>query len=76
MVDAFAKLKLNKSLPNINADECNEFKMYLKRIKLLNEEVASNNEFYDIRVKELKKHNDQQTLKKEMYEMRVEKLIW
>ena len=32
MVDACAKPKSDKSLPKFNADEYNEFKMFLKRI--------------------------------------------
>ena len=72
MVDALVKPESNKLLPKINADEYNEFKMYLKRIETLNEEVVSYNQLYDMCMKEIHcKHNDHQTLKKHMDEMRV-----
>ena len=51
--------------------------MYLKRIKILNEEVVFTNGFYGLCVKELyHKHKDHQTLKMEMDEMKIKKRIW
>ena len=71
MVDVFSKPESDKLLPKFNAEEYNEFKMYLKRIKILNKEVVSHNEFYKMCMKELhQKHNDNETLKKKMDEMR------
>ena len=70
MVDAFAKPESDKSLPN--ADEYNQFEVYLKKIKILNEEVVYHNEFHKMCMNKLhQRHNDHQTLKKEMVEMRV-----
>ena len=46
IVDALAKPELEKLLPKINADEYNEFKIYLKRVEILDEEVLLNNSFY------------------------------
>ena len=72
MVNTLVKPGSDKSLPKMNADEYNEFKIYLKRIKILNEEVVFNNEFYGMCVKEFHhKHNYHHTLKMETYEMTV-----
>ena len=78
MVDALPKLKSDQSFPTFSADYYHEFKMYLKRINILNEEVVSNNEFYGMCEKELHhKQNDHQTLKMTIYEMKVKKKqIW
>ena len=48
MVNAFAKPESDKSLPKFNADECHQFKMYLKRIIILNKDLVSHNKFYKI----------------------------
>ena len=46
--------------------------MYLKRIKILNKEVVSNNEFYAMCMEELHhKHNDHQTLQRAMLAITV-----
>ena len=66
MVDAFAKSKSDKLIVKINPDVYNEFKMYLKRIKILSEEVVSNNQFYKMCM------SYHQTLKKVMYEMSIQ----
>ena len=59
------------------ADEYNEFKIYFKKNKILNEKVLSNNQFYKMCMKELQhKHNDHQTLKMVMYDMRVREADW
>ena len=64
MVNAFAKPESDKSLPKFNAGEYDEFTMYLKRIKILNNKVVSHNELSKMFMKELhQKHNDNQTLK-------------
>ena len=46
MVDDVTKPESDKLIPKFNADEYNEFKMYLKKIKIINKEVVSDNEFY------------------------------
>ena len=53
MFDSLAKPESDKSLPKINIDEYNEFQIYLKRIKIVTEELVSNNELYRIFVEEL-----------------------
>ena len=42
MVDAFVKPESDKSLPKFNADDYNEFQVYLKRIKIGNKEMVFN----------------------------------
>ena len=53
MVDDVAKPESDKLILKVNADEHNECKMYLKRIKILNKEVVSFYEFYKMCMKEL-----------------------
>ena len=52
MVGAMSPPESEKSLPKINADDKNEFKKEIKRIKILNKEVVSNKKFYGMCVKE------------------------
>ena len=67
MVDGVAKPESDKSIPKINADEYDDFKMYLTMIKTLNKEVVLNHALYKMCMKELHhNHNNQ-----EMDEMRV-----
>ena len=64
MVDALGKPKSEKLLPQINTDEYNKLKIYLERIKDLNEEVFCNNMFYEKCMKKLQhKQNYHQTCK-------------
>ena len=61
---AFATPFPDKVLTKFEADEHNEFKMYLKRMEMLNKVVASDNYFREICMTELHhKHKAHQYLK-------------
>ena len=52
-VDTLAKPDPDQLISKVNADENNNFKIYIKRIEIFNKKVISNNKFYAMCMKEL-----------------------
>ena len=52
-VDAFANSDPDKALPKFNTNEHNEFKIHLKWIDVLNNEMVCDNKFYAMCITEL-----------------------